>query len=135
MSDDDRPVNVVIRPVVPSRAGVTERIERDLPPRFDIAAQVEKLGADSLLPPAPQRKKTVKKAKKMPLLRATKPDARRSAAAKAIWAKRRATNRAAKTLSTVTGAHNPLAAAIAALLKLNPAEQDLAVQIARSVVL
>jgi hypothetical protein len=42
--DDDKPADVAIRPVLPSRAQ-TEA------PRFDLAAQVERLGPDSLLPP------------------------------------------------------------------------------------
>jgi len=74
MDDDDTPV---IRPVLPSRAGTPPA---ETPPRFDLAAQVRTLGADSLLPPKPERTEPVKKSKK---------DPRRSAAAREAWKKRR----------------------------------------------
>jgi len=74
MDDDDTPV---IRPVLPSRANTPAT---ETPPRFDLAAQVRTLGADSLLPPEPERTEPVKKSKK---------DPRRSAAAREVWKKRR----------------------------------------------
>jgi|KBSMisStaDraftv2_1062788.scaffolds.fasta_scaffold00126_42 hypothetical protein len=127
MPDDIKPVDVTIRPVLPSRPGVTERVEHDLPaapPRFDIAAQVATPGANSLLPPVPVRPKKEKPVKKTKV----KKDPRRSAAAKAIWEKRKAA-----MSKTPTG--SDLATAIVALMKLDQATQDLAMQIARSVVL
>jgi len=76
MGDDDTPV---IRPVLPSRASAPPA---ETPPRFDLAAQVRTLGADSLLPSKPERTEPVKKSKK---------DPRRSAAAREAWKKRRKT--------------------------------------------
>ena len=66
-------------------------------------------------------------------------DPHRSAAAKAIWAKRKAAQRhvgKSPLLAAPYGREGEdLAHAVTALLKLKPAHQDLALQIARSVVL
>lgn len=73
MSDDDKPVNAAIRPVLPSRAA-----GEPLPAFINTPSP----GTETP-PPATVKESTVTKTPK-------KKDPRRSAAAKAIWAKRRA---------------------------------------------
>lgn len=94
MSDEDAPTFTPPHPAIPSRKQATDA------PRFDLAAQVATLGADSLLPQPPKRRKAVKKATKVQV-RAMKtmvrltPHAKiknpsRSAAATQAWKTRRA---------------------------------------------
>ena len=80
---DEKPVDAAIRPVLPSRKGTPV-------PQFDLAAQVDALGADSLLPGYPKTPSNVVHRPRKPKEPGIKkPDARRSAAAREAWKKRR----------------------------------------------
>jgi hypothetical protein len=113
---DEKPIDAAIRPVLPSRKGAV--------PQFDIAAQVEQLGADSLLPGYPKMPSNVVRCepKKVP----AKPDKNRSAIAREAWKKRR-DNQKKKPAAHVEA----LAAAIATMMRLKPGERELVIEIVR----
>jgi hypothetical protein len=138
--DDD--VNPTIRPVLPSRqntqppSGAVLGLNQMCPICGGAHTQAEH---GHPLPPEPKKEKTVKKPSRRTMLEVKRinkaaaknrhKDPRRSAAARAAWASRRTS---AKQPPTDTSA---LAKAVAALMKLDRGQQDLALQIARSVVL